>query len=251
MAGRTARQSVRILGGYFVFGSEDSGLLVSLLPEQVHVRGVERLSTLVKLLIDEAALERSGRDTGAHSARRDIAGRSVAADANARRPCGIATRSRRRPAGGSHQTDAYRSRAVPGRWLISRKRRRCPAPRSSTVFAQCRRAANGISAGMAHGARKGPSAPARSISRRWPNASATDRQARSVRLSAATWASRPADMLAAPRTTIRQVPSFVLCLAGKSVQNQCIQNGAPDRIRTCDLCLRRAALYPSELRVPA
>jgi len=54
--------SVRILGGYFVFDSADSGLLVSLLPKQVHVRGVERLSTLVKLLIDEAALERSGRE---------------------------------------------------------------------------------------------------------------------------------------------------------------------------------------------
>jgi AraC-like DNA-binding protein len=53
--------SVRILGGYFVFDSEDSGLLVSLLPDQVHVRGVERLSILVKLLIEEAALERSGR----------------------------------------------------------------------------------------------------------------------------------------------------------------------------------------------
>ena len=26
-------------------------------------------------------------------------------------------------------------------------------------------------------------------------------------------------------------------------------NGAPGRIRTCDLCLRRAALYPAELRV--
>src|SRR5258706_3811011 len=25
--------------------------------------------------------------------------------------------------------------------------------------------------------------------------------------------------------------------------------GAPDKIRTCDLCLRRAALYPAELRV--
>ena len=25
--------------------------------------------------------------------------------------------------------------------------------------------------------------------------------------------------------------------------------GAPDRIRTCDLCLRRATLYPAELRV--
>ena len=26
------------------------------------------------------------------------------------------------------------------------------------------------------------------------------------------------------------------------------ESGAPDRIRTCDLCLRRAALYPAELR---
>ncbi len=29
----------------------------------------------------------------------------------------------------------------------------------------------------------------------------------------------------------------------------CCKFGAPDRIRTCDLCLRRAALYPAELRV--
>ena len=28
------------------------------------------------------------------------------------------------------------------------------------------------------------------------------------------------------------------------------RNGAPDRIRTCDLRLRRATLYPAELRVP-
>src|SRR5205823_6022977 len=27
-------------------------------------------------------------------------------------------------------------------------------------------------------------------------------------------------------------------------------NGGPERIRTFDLCLRRAALYPAELRVP-
>jgi hypothetical protein len=28
------------------------------------------------------------------------------------------------------------------------------------------------------------------------------------------------------------------------------RSGAPERIRTSDLCLRRAALYPAELRVP-
>jgi hypothetical protein len=30
---------------------------------------------------------------------------------------------------------------------------------------------------------------------------------------------------------------------------QPFKNGAPDRIRTYDLCLRRATLYPAELRV--
>jgi len=53
---------LRMLGGFFVFDGEDSGLLVSLLPRQVHVRGVERLSILVKLLVDEAAGRQAGRD---------------------------------------------------------------------------------------------------------------------------------------------------------------------------------------------
>lgn len=54
--------SVRLLGGYFVFGSDDSGLLVSMLPRQVHVRGVERLSSLVRFLTEESAERRPGRD---------------------------------------------------------------------------------------------------------------------------------------------------------------------------------------------
>jgi AraC-like DNA-binding protein len=53
---------VRLLGGYFVFDSPDAALLVSLLPALVHVRGVERLSVLVRLVGDEAKDHRSGRD---------------------------------------------------------------------------------------------------------------------------------------------------------------------------------------------
>ncbi|MBA4011348.1 MAG: AraC family transcriptional regulator [Phenylobacterium sp.] len=53
---------VRILGGYFVFDGADAGLLASLLPAQVHVRDAPRLSTLVGLLIGEAALDRPGRE---------------------------------------------------------------------------------------------------------------------------------------------------------------------------------------------
>ncbi|HEV7318674.1 MAG TPA: AraC family transcriptional regulator [Ensifer sp.] len=53
---------VRLLGGYFVLDSPDAGLLVSLLPTLVHLRDIERLSTLVSLVGDEARDERPGRD---------------------------------------------------------------------------------------------------------------------------------------------------------------------------------------------
>ena len=59
---RGGRPDVRLLGGWFVFNSPDTALLVSLLPSLVHVRGVERLSTLVRLVGEEASEGRSGRD---------------------------------------------------------------------------------------------------------------------------------------------------------------------------------------------
>jgi AraC-like DNA-binding protein len=59
---RTGPADVRLLGGYFVFDSPDAGLLVSLLPRMLHVRGVERLSVLVRLVGEEASESRSGRD---------------------------------------------------------------------------------------------------------------------------------------------------------------------------------------------
>ncbi|WP_438022602.1 AraC family transcriptional regulator [Sorangium sp. So ce233] len=59
---RGGRPDARLLGGYFLFDSPDAALLVSLLPALVHVRGVERLSTLVRLVGDESREQRSGRD---------------------------------------------------------------------------------------------------------------------------------------------------------------------------------------------
>lgn len=53
---------VRLLGGHFGFASPDAGLLVALLPAMVHVRGVERLTVLVRLVGEEAACGRIGRD---------------------------------------------------------------------------------------------------------------------------------------------------------------------------------------------
>ncbi|HTV01172.1 MAG TPA: AraC family transcriptional regulator [Luteitalea sp.] len=59
---RAGPAEVSILGGWCVFDAANSALLVSLLPGVIHVRGVERLSTLVRLLATEAAEQRPGRD---------------------------------------------------------------------------------------------------------------------------------------------------------------------------------------------
>nr|WP_199040474.1 AraC family transcriptional regulator [Dyella sp. ASV24] len=53
---------VRMLVGYCTFGSPDAALLVSLLPELVHVRGEQRLSTLVQLVIEESRTHRPARE---------------------------------------------------------------------------------------------------------------------------------------------------------------------------------------------
>lgn len=59
---RGGRPDVRLLGGWFVFDSPDSTLLVSLLPTLVHVRDAERLPRLVQLVGEESAEQRPGRD---------------------------------------------------------------------------------------------------------------------------------------------------------------------------------------------
>ena len=46
-------------------------------------------------------------------------------------------------------------------------------------------------------------------------------------------------------------PEYFLPFQGVGeVSTETCKNGAPERIRTSGLCLRRAALYPAELRVP-
>src|SRR3989344_1314320 len=53
---------MRMLGGYFEFDSPDAALRVSLLPDLLHVRGVERLPTLVQLVRQECLAMLPGRD---------------------------------------------------------------------------------------------------------------------------------------------------------------------------------------------
>jgi AraC-like DNA-binding protein len=59
---RGGKPDVRMLGGHFLFDSPDASLLVSLLPVLLHVRGVERLSVLTRLVRDEATAQRAGRE---------------------------------------------------------------------------------------------------------------------------------------------------------------------------------------------
>lgn len=53
---------LRMLVGYCVFDSPDAGLLVSLLPQFVCVRGEPRLATLVELVREESRGQRPARD---------------------------------------------------------------------------------------------------------------------------------------------------------------------------------------------
>jgi AraC-like DNA-binding protein len=57
-----AEPEVRMLLGYCAFGSTDAALLVTLLPKLVHVRGEERLATLVGLAAEEFRKDRPARD---------------------------------------------------------------------------------------------------------------------------------------------------------------------------------------------
>ncbi|HEY0777712.1 MAG TPA: AraC family transcriptional regulator [Gemmatirosa sp.] len=58
----TGPPDVRLLVGYCVFASPDARLLVSLLPQLVHVRGERRLATLVALVREESLGGRPARD---------------------------------------------------------------------------------------------------------------------------------------------------------------------------------------------
>jgi AraC-like DNA-binding protein len=52
----------RMMAGHCSFGSPDASLLVSLLPQFVHVRGEQRLATLVQLVREESREQRPARE---------------------------------------------------------------------------------------------------------------------------------------------------------------------------------------------
>ena len=59
---QTAPADLRMLVGFCSFASPDAALLVSLLPQIVHVRGEPRLTTLLQLIRDESRDQRPARD---------------------------------------------------------------------------------------------------------------------------------------------------------------------------------------------
>jgi len=54
--------NVRMLVGHCAFAADDAKLMVSLLPQLVHVRGQDRLTTLVEQVNGETRAHRPGRD---------------------------------------------------------------------------------------------------------------------------------------------------------------------------------------------
>lgn len=53
---------VRLLGGLCEFRSPDADLLAPLLPRLIHIRGEERFTTLVRLLVEESRAQRAARE---------------------------------------------------------------------------------------------------------------------------------------------------------------------------------------------
>ena len=151
---------MRLLGGYFVFDSPDAALLVSLLPALVHVRGVERLSILVRL-VGEEARERRGRDATSCSrawwrccSSKRCGSRTVDAPPGLLR--GLAD-ARLAPA---IRQMHERSRALVDGGPTREDGRAVALGVLRALHAHRRRAADGVPARLAHGGREGSAPPA-------------------------------------------------------------------------------------------
>ncbi|MBX5169738.1 MULTISPECIES: AraC family transcriptional regulator [unclassified Rhizobium] len=57
-----APAEIKAMVGHCAFGSDDKALLVSLLPEVIHVRGEDRLTMLVRMINDETRHDRTARE---------------------------------------------------------------------------------------------------------------------------------------------------------------------------------------------
>ena len=185
---RGGRPDVRMLGGWFAFDSPDATLLVSLLPSLVHVRGVERLSILVRLVGEEASERRAARDLVLTRLVEVLLIEALRATPGEDAPPGLL-----RGLADERLAPAIRrctgNSAVRGRSPYSREPPPCRVRRSSNAshVPSASRRWNTCSHG---GWRSQRICCAGKISglQRWRNASATGRRVRSAPHSADTWA---------------------------------------------------------------
>ena len=61
-----APAEIKAMVGHCAFGSDDNALLVSLLPEVIHISGEERLTLLVQMINDETRANRTAREMVLH-----------------------------------------------------------------------------------------------------------------------------------------------------------------------------------------
>ena len=162
---RGGRPDVRLLGGWFVFDSPDSELLVSLLPALVHVRGVERLSTLVRLVGEEASERKPGRDLVLTRLVEVLLIEAMRLAPGEDSPPGLLRGLADRAARAGDPRDARQAGAFVDGGSTRAIGRALAVFVLRTFHAHRRRAADGIPARLAYGRREGPVAPPRSSDR--------------------------------------------------------------------------------------
>lgn len=84
-----APTDIKAMVGHCAFGTDDKTLLVSLLPEVIHVQGEERLMTLVNMINDETRADRTAREMVLHRLLEVLLIEALRSSANAAAPPGL------------------------------------------------------------------------------------------------------------------------------------------------------------------
>ncbi len=163
---------VRLPGGYFIFEAPDSALLVSLLPAMIHVRGISRLSTLVRLVSEEASATNPGRDLVLARLVEVLLIEALRATRGRRTPPGLLRGLADARIADALRLDARRYGTNLDDRRTGPKSRHVPVGILRPLHSHCRAAADGISPRLADGRREGPAArqgdcPRRGRQTRW------------------------------------------------------------------------------------
>jgi len=84
-----ASTDIKAMVGHCAFGTDDKALLVSLLPEVIHVHGEARLMTLVNMINDETRADRTAREMVLHRLLEVLLIEALRSSASAAAPPGL------------------------------------------------------------------------------------------------------------------------------------------------------------------